>query len=116
MRSVHEALHSNKELKEKLNESCVADSRNESFIDDFEWRLNHLGKEKDFWQSVLSDIPTELSETFSSGGGEGPIRPRTLGKGPLDPSVLGREDEQFKGTHLTWAPFRCFHRKDGTLN
>lgn len=73
MRSIHEALHSNQELKVELNESCVADSQNESFIDDFDWRLRHLGKEKDFWQSVLSDIPTELSETFSSGGGEGTL-------------------------------------------
>lgn len=113
MRRIHESLHSNIELRKELNASCIAGDQNETFIDDYLWRLSHLGKEMDYWQSVLSDIPIELSETFSSGGGEGPIRPATLGRGPLDPSVLGRQDEQFAGTHLTWAPFRCFHRKDG---
>ena len=67
----------------------------------------------DFWDNAMADVPLELTERFSSGGGEGPLRPATVGTGPLDPSTLEKEDVQFRDAHMVWAPFRCFHRQDG---
>lgn len=115
MRHVHKELHELKELHDVLTETCFDNDRNVTFADDVSWRLRHLGKVPDYWDTVLGDVPLELTESFGSGGGEGPLRPPSLGKGPLDPSVLAYEkDGPFQDTHLVWAPFRCFHRSDGT--
>lgn len=112
MRHVHQELHQLRDLNDHLTKTCFDNDRNKTFADDIEWRLKHLGKAHDYWDTVLADIPLELSESFGSGGGEGPIRPPSLGKGPLDPSVLAQNDGPYKDTHLVWAPFRCFHRND----
>lgn len=114
MRLVHDTLRSNKDLRTELQPTTIGNDRNETFKLDFDWRLEHLGKTVEYWETVISDVPLELTETFSSGGGEGALRPPSLGTGPIDPSVLARKVAQFRGTHLTWAPFRAFHRKDGS--
>ena len=99
-------------LSEKLDKSCIGNHSNESFDDDLAWRLDHLGVKLDFWDLSLADMPLELSERAAFGA-FGPIRPRNLSRGPLDPSVLGNHVDQFDGAHIVVAPFRCFHRNDG---
>ena len=115
MRLVHDTLKSNEDLRTELKQTVIGNDQNETFKEDLDWRLQHLGKTLDYWETVISDVPLELTETFSSGGGEGPLRPPSLGTGPIDPSVLAKKVKQFHGTHLTWAPFRTFHREDGSL-
>ena len=112
MRQVYDLLQP-LELSKSLNGSCIGTHDNESFDNDLSWRLDHLGVKLDYWELALADMPLELSERFAFGD-DGPIRPPKLSKGPLDPSALANQADQFDGAHLVLAPFRCFHRRDGS--
>ena len=112
MRDVYDLLQP-LQMSETLNQTCIGEHNNESFDNDFSWRLKLLGVPLSYWDLALADMPLELSERFALGD-DGPIRPATLSKGPLDPSVLANQADQFKGSHLVLAPFRCFHRRNGT--
>lgn len=109
----HDLLKPKSELYHELRHRSFEKDSNETLKQDLAWRIGHLGQNDDFWSSVASDLPTQLSEGIAFGT-DGPIdagaiRPKKRG---LDPSVIGKHP-QFREAQLVRSPFRFFHREDG---
>ena len=115
LRNVIRDLRPDEELATLLNKEIFVGDQNEKLQTDMEWRINdHFGDDLDFWNLAKSDFPLELSERVVSAD-DGPLRAEFGGEGPLDGSVLATRVPQYKGAHLVVAPFRIFHRQDGSV-
>ena len=114
LRDVYTLLKERQDLTDTLNKLCLTGDNNETFEGDIAWRLKQLGKRLNWWDLAVADIPFELSERLGFGD-DGPLRHPSFGTTSVDLSVLGSKCDQFEHAQLVLAPFRCWHRNDGTF-
>jgi hypothetical protein len=99
------------DVTHRLNQRVFDGDKNETLRADVEWRRDFTQMDGGFWESVLSDIPWQLSQGVAidmSGPGRAS---RTI-----DPSIETQafaKNAFFEESQLTRVPFRTFHRGDG---
>lgn len=110
IRDAYYALKPMKRIRKQLDSKALAGDENENFQQDLEWRAAHLGVPVGYWDLVVSDIPSQLSEGATLDE-DGPLMPVKGLKQEIDPSAV--RHEQFRHAQLGRSRFRAFHRSDG---
>ena len=112
-RNVFDLLKPLEEIQPALDQCALANNRNSSFERDLEWRKIHLGKGLGYWDTVVTDIPYQMSDGVALPA-FGPVRAGSLGKErrKLDPTALTKHDH-FRKSQLVRNVFRTWHRSDG---
>ena len=111
-RNAYELLRPLETIQPALDQSALANNRNNSFEKDLEWRKIHLGRQLGYWDTVATDLPYQMSDGVALPA-FGPIR-AVVGntKRKLDPTVLHKHDH-FQKSQLVRSLFRTWHRADG---
>ena len=78
-RNVFDLLKPLEEIQPALDQCALANNRNSSFERDLEWRKIHLGKGLGYWDTVVTDIPYQMSDGVALPA-FGPVRAGSLGK------------------------------------
>lgn len=116
-RLAYKYLSETEELFDILDKIKFEGDQNENFEKDLNWRAAFLriGKtgKVDYWNTSGPDHVYQILEG-SRMATEGPADGIRYKKEGLDQTSL-EEHPEFEGAQLVLAPFRCFHRKDGTI-
>ena len=106
-------LSRNKDITKELDQHTFRGDHNTGLQRDIEWRADHLGMEVNYWESVGSDLPWQLSEGSALYMNE-PFKGNRGTKQDIDHLSLARLPF-FKSAQLVRDPFRTFHRSDGQM-
>jgi hypothetical protein len=119
MLEIKNIITQNKELEQVTAQldATALEGLSNNFVQDLDWRSNHLGLDLHYSQLVSRDFPRQLSHSLPRHY----LSSHNLSFSPLtDMHDTHAIDEQviatfpfYRNAQLVRNPFRCFHRADG---